>query len=246
MVPSLTELLCDLGLQKQIVGRTGFCVHPKSAVRSIPKVGGTKDVDVGKIRDLRPTHVVVNIDENRRELVDELANFVDNIFVTHPRSPADNLRLYEDFGHLFHCQERAEELQHEFATACREIESAARPEPRRVLYLIWRDPWMTVSPDTYIAQMLALINWQTVPQYPDGRYPEIELSEYADAVDHVLLSSEPFPFRDKHIEEVRQCFGAGVGVSLVDGEMLSWYGSRAIAGVRYLATLDEKLTATVQ
>jgi ABC-type hemin transport system substrate-binding protein len=83
-VPSVTELLCDLGLASQIVGRTGFCIHPREIVRSIPKVGGTKDVNVDRIRELAPTHLVVNIDENRKETVEELARFVPSVVVTHP------------------------------------------------------------------------------------------------------------------------------------------------------------------
>ena len=91
LVPSITELLCDLGLAGQLVGRTGFCVHPWETVRRIPKVGGTKDVRLDRIRELAPTHVVVNVDENRREDAEALAEFVPEVIVTHPRAPRDNL-----------------------------------------------------------------------------------------------------------------------------------------------------------
>jgi ABC-type hemin transport system substrate-binding protein len=94
LVPSITELLCDLGLSEQLVGRTGFCIHPREIVRTIPKVGGTKDVKLDRVRRLAPTHAVVNIEENRRETAEALAGFVPHIIVTHPRSPRDNLDLY--------------------------------------------------------------------------------------------------------------------------------------------------------
>jgi ABC-type hemin transport system substrate-binding protein len=94
LVPSLTELLCDLDLAGQLVGRTGFCIHPRDIVKDIPKVGGTKDVNVDKLRALAPTHVILNIDENRRELLDDIQDFVDHVFVTHPLAPGDNPGLY--------------------------------------------------------------------------------------------------------------------------------------------------------
>src|SRR6476659_2450979 len=93
LVPSLTELLCDLGLAGCLVGRTGFCIHPAATVRAIPKVGGTKDVNIEKIRRLAPTHLVVNIDENEKPAVDTLAAFIPSVIVTHPLAPRDNLGL---------------------------------------------------------------------------------------------------------------------------------------------------------
>src|ERR687892_517302 len=94
LVPSLTELLCDLGLAGELVGRTGFCVHPREVVRRIPKVGGTKSVNIARLRELAPTHVIVNIDENEKPTVDEIARFVPHVIVTHPLHPRDNVALY--------------------------------------------------------------------------------------------------------------------------------------------------------
>ena len=246
LVPSITELLCDLGLGGQLVGRTGFCIHPWETVRHIPKVGGTKDVRMDRVRELAPTHVVVNIDENRKEDADALAEFVPDVVVTHPQSPRDNLDLYRQMGREFDREREAEELCGRFERAYGRAAESARPE-RRVLYLIWRDPWMSVSRETYISQTLALFNWHTVPAgdqpvvlgSPQGdqgrrvRYPEVELSDFAGQVDRVLLSSEPFHFKDRHVAEVAALV-PGAEVSLIDGEMTSWYGSRAIAGLDYL------------
>jgi ABC-type Fe3+-hydroxamate transport system substrate-binding protein len=240
LVPSITELLCDLDLSEELVGRTGFCIHPWETVRTIPKVGGTKDLKFDRIRELEPTHVVVNIDENRKEDAEALAEFIPNVVVTHPLGPRDNLDLYRQMGREFDRESEAEALCEKFEAAQARVE--ARPE-QRVIYLIWRDPWMTIAVGTYIAQTLALFNWRNVQPVdvgnPEGdkglraRYPEVDLADFAD-VDRVLLSSEPFHFKAEHVAEVEGLV-PGAKVSLIDGEMTSWYGSRAIAGLDYLA-----------
>lgn len=235
LVPSVTELLCDLGLAGSLVGRTGFCIHPREVVASIPKVGGTKDVKIDRIRELAPTHVVVNIDENLLETVDELATFVPSVVVTHPLGPLDNPPLYRLLGGIFGRGEEAEALCEAFDNALAEVVAEDWP-PLDVLYLIWRDPWMTVSSDTYIARMLELVGWRTIPRHAGSRYPTVELPDDAKGVDRVLLPSEPYRFRAKHVPELEQLF-PDVPVLLVDGEATSWYGSRAITGVRALAAL---------
>lgn len=234
LVPSLTELVCDLGLAERLVGRTGFCIHPRETVRRIPKVGGTKDVKLDKVRALAPTHVLVNIDENRRETAAALSEFVPRVIVTHPLRPRDNLALYRLIGGVFGAAERAEALCGEFERALAELSGAVAADPEDVLYLIWREPWMTVAPDTYIARTLELVGWRTLPRECGDRYPEVELPPFAGAVDRVLLSSEPFHFKPAHVAEVAALV-PGAEVTLIDGEMTSWYGSRAIAGLRYLA-----------
>jgi ABC-type Fe3+-hydroxamate transport system substrate-binding protein len=239
LVPSLTELVCALGLGAQLVGRTGFCVHPKDVVRSVPKVGGTKDVNLAKVRALAPTHVVLNIDENRKETADELATFVPNLVVTHPLGPLDNLDLYRQFGRVFGRASEAEALCARFQSAYDEAHKLRLPA-RRVLYLIWKDPWMTVSRDTYISRTLALFGLETVPAGAAERYPKLEDLRSVDA-DLVLLSSEPYRFRDRHLAEVAGL--TGKSALLVDGEMTSWYGPRAIAGLDYLRNFAERTLA---
>lgn len=237
LVPSITELLIDLGLRDHVVGRTGFCIHPRDLVRDIPKVGGTKDVKLERVRALAPTHVLVNIDENELPTVDALHEFVPHVVVTHPQAPDDNVALYRLCGCIFGRVDPAErlcaELQREL-DACRAIDW-----PREaVLYLIWRDPWMTVASDTYIARTLVLVGWQ-VPHGPGGergaaRYPTLtDLDAEVARVDRVLLSSEPFMFRARHVDELRARFPEKL-IQLIDGEMTSWYGSRAIRGLAYL------------
>jgi ABC-type Fe3+-hydroxamate transport system substrate-binding protein len=241
LVPSITELLCDLALADHVVGRTGFCIHPWETVREIPKVGGTKDVLMDRVRELEPTHVVVNVDENLKEDAETLAEFVPHVVVTHPQEPRDNLALYRQMGAEFDREAEAERMCERFEEAYTRATGVER-SPRSGLYLIWRDPWMTVAPDTYIAQTLALFGWTQPVEVgsPEGdaglqvRYPEVDLAEFAGKVDRVLLSSEPFHFKEQHLTEV-EGLASGASVSLIDGEMTSWYGSRAIAGLDYLA-----------
>ena len=241
LVPSITELVCDLGLAGALVGRTGFCIHPRATVRAIPKVGGTKDVNVARIRELAPTHVIVNIDENEKPVADELARFVPAVIVTHPLAPRDNLALYRLLGGIFCCQDRAAQLGNAFAHAYDNAVNACAGLPRQnVLYLIWRKPWMTVARDTYISRTLALIGWDTLPASAHARYPEIELDAAVLAnVDRVLLSTEPYSFRSRDVAFVQGLLPPGTHctVSLIDGEMTSWYGSRAIQGLRELARM---------
>ncbi len=233
LVPSITELLCDLGMAEQLVGRTGFCVHPWDTVRTIPKLGGTKDVELERIRELDPTHAIVNVDENRFETAQALAGFVPNIVVTHPQAPGDNLDLYRLLGGIFGREAQAAGLCNAFEHAYAAALSGPPRPMREVLYLIWREPWMTVAPETYISKTLALFNWHTRPGGAAARAPEIEIAAFAGKVDRVLLSSEPYHFHERHIAEVAAAM-PGAEVSLIDGEMTSWYGSRAIAGLRYL------------
>ena len=238
LVPSITELLFELGVGDRVVGRTPFCVHPREGVAKVPRVGGTKTPRPDRIRALEPTHVILNVDENRREDADALAEFVPNVIVTHPLGPRDNPALFRLIGGIFSSGDATRRLCGAFEQAIAALECAARGLPeRRVLYLIWRDPWMTVSRDTYVSRTLALVNFRTAGHDPCRRYPELALTgELLDAVDLVLLSSEPFPFKERHIAEIRAHAGARCpSIRLFDGEMASWYGSRAIRAMDYLA-----------
>ena len=233
LVPSITELLCALDLTPQLVGRTGFCVHPRAALRKIPKVGGTKDVDLQAIRALAPSHVVVNIDENRREAAAALREFVPHVVVTHPLGPTDNPPLMRLLGGIFGRDAQANALAAAFEQRYQWVCAQRMGPAQRVLYLIWRDPWMSVARDTYISRMLALFAWHTLPAEGTSRYPLVKLEDFVGQVDRVLLSSEPYPFRARHLAEIRAAL-PGVPVALINGEMTSWYGSRALEGLNYL------------
>jgi ABC-type Fe3+-hydroxamate transport system substrate-binding protein len=239
LVPSITEMLCDFGLAPRLVGRTGFCIHPREVVAAIPKVGGTKDVNIEKIRRLAPTHVIVNIDENEKPTVDLLAGFVPHVVVTHPNTPRDNLALARLVGGIFGVEAAAERWCAAFEAEYAALRASTPGPARTVLYCIWQDPWMTVSRDTYIAAMLAEIGWQ-VPALDAGRYPRFHWSqELVQGLDAVLLSTEPYRFTEAHADALEKQLG--IPVLLVDGEMMSWYGSRALGGLRYLRRLRAML-----
>ncbi len=242
LVPSLTELLFALDLGPQVVGRTGFCVHPREAVRAVPKVGGTKDVDVARVIALAPTHLIVNVDENERPTVERLAPHVGEVIVTHPLTVADNLDLYERFGRTFDRVAQSAGLSAALRHALN-VAATRQWRPLKVVYLIWKAPWMTVSRNTYIADTLARVGLHVIVPVSERRYPEVDWTATPPhAADLVLFSSEPYRFRerdarafaDEHGLDPRRCM-------TIDGEMTSWYGSRAIEGVHHLVALRERI-----
>jgi ABC-type Fe3+-hydroxamate transport system substrate-binding protein len=234
-VPSLTELLFALGLGGRVVARTGFCIHPRDAVRRVVKTGGTKDPDLAALRALAPTHLVVNVDENRRECVDAAREFVPNVIVTHPMDPADNPRLYALLGAIFDREREAVRLADAFDMALAALERTAAGLPReRVLYLIWKKPWMSVARDTYVSRTLSRAGMDTLPAEAARRYPAIDDGDpvWNDA-DRILLSTEPYAFRPRDVAALQR--SCAKPVALIDGEWTSWYGVRAIESMRALA-----------
>jgi hypothetical protein len=247
LVPSVTELLAALGLAPYLVARTGYCTHPADGLAAVPKVGGTKDVNLAKLRRLAPTHAIVNVDENRRDTVAALRGFVPQIVVTHPCGPEDVGALIAQMAQVFAAMPgvaaRATVLNAELQAELRATQPDARAE-RSVLYLIWREPWMTVARDTYIARLLGRVNWRTLPVVEGGdrgaaRYPVFTGNEgWLHDVTEVLLPSEPYAFATEHLPQAQQlCPRARV--RLVDGELLSWYGARTAAGLRYVRGLAD-------
>jgi ABC-type Fe3+-hydroxamate transport system substrate-binding protein len=250
LVPSLTELSIELGLRDRLVARTGFCIHPAAGVAGIPKIGGTKDVNLAKLQALAPTHVLVNVDENRLETVNAIRAWPQPpaIIVTHPLTPQDNLGLIAQMVERFGAHGGVRQRGARLSQALRDelaLTRAAGREPRRVLYLIWREPWMTVARDTYIAAMLARVAWRSWPDLAGGvsgaaRYPVVNGDEpWLASIDRVLLSSEPYRFTGAHLAAA-QALCPNARVQLVDGELLSWYGARALPGLRYLRRLADE------
>ncbi|MFO1146581.1 MAG: helical backbone metal receptor [Rhodospirillales bacterium] len=238
LIPSLTELLFDLGLAERVVGRTAFCVHPAGRIKAVRSVGGTKTVNMAKLRQAAPTHILVNIDETPRALAEELTAEGYTVVVTHPVEVADNLALYRLLGGIFGAGPAAAALCARFERAYAAAVGEAEGRPRcRALYLIWCDPWMTVTPETYVSKMLALAGWDTRPAAADRRYPEVVLDETTlSGVERVLFASEPFPFSERHLAAFREAHPRHADKALaIDAEMVSWYGSRAVAGLAYLA-----------
>jgi hypothetical protein len=250
LVPSLTELVAALGLGGRLVARTGWCIHPADVVATVPRVGGTKTVNLAKLRRLAPTHVLVNVDENLRETVEAIRGWgraAPEIVVTHPVDAEDNLALVAQMAGHFAAQPGVAERAGLLSEALRHELDATRPAGRpevAVLYLIWHGPWMTVARDTYLSRMLGRINWQTLPAVHGGesgatRYPVLSGAEpWLARVERVLLSSEPFSFEAGHLDEA-QALCPNASVQRVDGELLSWYGFRALAGLAYLRALAD-------
>ncbi|MBS1585615.1 MAG: ABC transporter substrate-binding protein [Bacteroidetes bacterium] len=233
LVPSQTELLYDLGLEAEVVGITKFCVHPESWFRAKKRVGGTKQLHLDKIRELRPDLVIANKEENLKEQIDELAKDTP-MWISDIKSIDEGLQMIGAVGSLVNKEAQANSLVNDIASGFEMLQKAT--EVKRVAYFIWRDPWMSVGGDTFISNMIQTTGWKNVLSDME-RYPEISLEETAahkPAI--VLLSSEPFPFREKHIAEVKSVMPE-VEVLLVDGEMFSWYGSRMLKAIPYFSEL---------
>ena len=240
LVPSITELLYDLDLEPHIVGRTQYCVHPHDRVGRLPSVGGTKKIKLSRLLGLAPTHVIVNVDETPQALAETIADAGPRVIVTHPLGPLDNPALYSLIGDLFDRRKAAAALTRRFGAVLADLRRDTGSLPhRRVLPLIWRDPWMTVSPDTYVARMLELVHWNVVTEATGPRYPEVSLGEVIPAgVDLILLTTEPYPFTATDAEELRAAYGLpNEQVLVIDGQAISWYGSRALSGIGHLGHL---------
>jgi ABC-type Fe3+-hydroxamate transport system substrate-binding protein len=225
LVPSVTETLFALGCGDRVAGRTTFCVHPADQVRAVPVVGGTKDPDVARIRELAPDLVLANREENRREDVEAMGRAGLRVHVSYPRDLASLASYLDALGALLGAEDQASATVEAIERARR---SHRRPDrPARALYLIWREPWMAAGKDTFVDAMLAECGFENVAA-GEGRYPAIDLSAYRDAgLDGVLLSSEPFPFGERHRAEVAARAGLPLArVQLVSGEAFSWFGCR--------------------
>lgn len=236
LCPSLTELVFDLGRGDALVGRTKFCVHPAARVDAVEVVGGTKNPKVERIRALAPDLVLLNEEENRREDAEALQSAGIRCHVSFPRSAQDTAAMVRSIGAALESAAAAERIAGEIeARAARVRNRAAALPPVRYAYLIWRRPYMSVNDDTFIASLLALAGGVNVFGGAVERYPEIDESALAAAAPAlVLLSTEPFPFGEKHAEELSRATGIERGrFRIVDGERLSWHGSRTPAGIDY-------------
>ena len=242
LVPSQTELLVFLGLEKNIVGITKFCIHPKNLRKSKTVVGGTKKVHFDKIRELNPDIILCNKEENTLGMVLELEKIAP-VHVSEIIDFEDVLILIEMYGKLFDRSQEANQLKLKLQKQKREFEKEIPVIPGKVAYFIWREPWMVVGGDTFINSLLKLNNWENVFENKESRYPEIKLEELKRLKpDLILLSSEPFPFKEKHVEEMRQI--CNVPIELVDGEYFSWYGSRLIPAFDYFKKLQKLLSGS--
>lgn len=237
LVPSQTELLADLGLEAETVGITRFCVHPTHWYRSKPRVGGTKDFKFERIAALQPDLILANKEENTAEGIAQLsAHF--RVWVSDIVRFSDALDMITTIGNLTCRQAQATQIINVIETARHQhatLSPALRP---RAAYLIWRNPYMVAANNTFINSMLTDICGFDNAFAHLSRYPTLALSDLVDvAADVLFLSSEPYPFRDKHIAELRANLPAHTRIMLTNGEMWSWYGSRLIQAIPYLSQI---------
>jgi len=236
LVPSQTELLCDLGGADRLVGATDFCTEPAALLQHVARIGGTKRFNFQRIDELAPDLIIGNLEENYKEGIDRLAERYP-VWMSDIYSLADNSSMLRSLGQLIGQSASAEALVSEIeegfnALPSQPIGSAA--------YLIWRKPWMVAAGNTFINAMMTHAGFENV--FEDlARYPEVTLEQISAArPDFILLSDEPFPFKDDHIVEM-QAAVPGARVMIIDAMPFSWYGSRMRLAADYFLSLRKRL-----
>ncbi len=252
IVPSQTELLYDLGLGDRVAGITKFCIHPDEWFRTKTRIGGTKTIKMDVIDQLQPDLIIANKEENVKEQVEELATQYP-VWVSDVNNLEDALEMIAVVGSITSTINKAEEI----AGAIKKRFDAMAPNSRRAFgkpsaaeglrtpdstcYLIWKDPYITVGGDTFINNMLQYAGLTNIFAHLN-RYPEITISMLQTTSPRlVLLSSEPYPFRQKHVDELKQQLPHS-NIILVDGELFSWYGSRLLKTPSYFTELGQRIS----
>jgi ABC-type Fe3+-hydroxamate transport system substrate-binding protein len=232
LVPSQTELLADLGLEDEVAGITKFCVHPDGWFRSKPRVGGTKTVHIERVAHLKPDLIIANKEENVEEQVMQLKQ-VAPVWVSDIHTLPDALEMISQVSAICNRQQEGEDIAARIRTSFHQLGRAAEV---RAAYSIWYKPWMWAGNDTFIHDIMLRCGLVNV-FHDTPRYPEMDLERLkALRPEVVLLSSEPYPFKQKHAAEVQAAL-PDTKVLLADGEMFSWYGSRLLHTAEYLTAL---------
>jgi ABC-type Fe3+-hydroxamate transport system substrate-binding protein len=244
LVPSQTELLHYFGLDKEVIAITKFCVHPDEWFKNKIRVGGTKSINIDLIKKLQPDLIIANKEENEKEQIEELATEF-NVWITDVNTLKDALAMIKDVGELTHKEKESETLITRIKDEFYQLQTSN--QKLQTCYLIWQKPFITVGGDTFINDMMKYCSLQNIFE-TRNRYPEITLDDLHIAnppagrqgCQLVLLSSEPYPFKQKQIDELQQQL-PGKKIVLVDGEMFSWYGSRLLKAPKYFKSLSESL-----
>ena len=237
LVPSQTELLFDLGLDKEVNGITKFCFHPAEWRKTKTIVGGTKNINTAVIKKLHPDLIIANKEENRQDQVEALAKEYP-VWLTDISDLQGALKMIHDIGELTSTSKKAVVIIEQIKTAFEKL----KPKNKKIktCYLIWQKPHMTVGKDTFINDMMEQCGFENVYAHKK-RYPVIDIHELNRTnCELLILSSEPYPFKQKHINELQQQL-PGIKIILADGEMFSWYGSRLLKAVVYFAKLNSTL-----
>ncbi|MBB2144346.1 ABC transporter substrate-binding protein [Pedobacter sp. LMG 31464] len=240
IVPSQTELLFDLGLDEEVIGITKFCIHPIEKFASKTKIGGTKKLLIEKIRDLKPDLIIGNKEENTRGEIELLMQEFP-VWISDIHNLEESMKTITEIGELINREPEAAYLNHLIHAGFTDLQTLAVTKNihQSVAYLIWKDPYMFAGRNTFIDDILRKIGLQNIIE--QSRYPELTLDELKTLnPQFIFLSSEPYPFKGKHIEEIQSAL-PNAKVRLVDGEMFSWYGSRLVKAVNYLFHLQDDL-----
>jgi len=238
IVPSQTELLYYLGAEKQIVGITKFCIHPKSKVSNVQKVGGTKNLNIQLIRDLKPDLIIGNKEENDQNDIEILSKEFP-VWMSDIKNLDEALEMIYGIGAVINRNNSASELMHKINSQFLSFK-AMKPK-KRTLYFIWNKPFMAAGKNTFIDDMMIRCGFINCAEKDNGRYPEYDLKQIKELnPELILLSSEPFPFKETHLQFF-QTEMPNAMVKIVDGEMFSWYGSRLLSAVDYYKILIKDL-----
>ncbi len=237
LVPSQTELLAHLDLHDEVVGITKFCIHPDDWFRSKTRIGGTKKINIEKIQQLQPDLIIANKEENVKEEV-EILETQFPVWTSDCNNLTQACDMIMQLGIITGKQKKAIEIVKQIQENFAQLQCPL--QKLRAAYLIWQNPYMTVGGDTFIHSMLEIVGFRNI--YANAtRYPEITIEELKNRnPELVILSSEPFPFKQKHIDEL-QIHLPTTKIILADGEMFSWYGSRLLKAPAYFATLYEQI-----
>jgi hypothetical protein len=240
LVPSQTELLYDLGLRDEVIGITKFCIHPVEWFRRKQRVGGTKNLKIDLIKSLNPDLILANKEENLKEEIEILQNDF-NVYVSDISTINEALQMIEDIGKLVHCQQKSIEIVNGIKAEMMTQSRLEKKDKIDALYLIWQNPYMVAGNDTFIHDMMLEAGFNNLVK--QNRYPMMTLEEIKSINPTVImLSSEPFPFADKHIIEWQMQL-PNTKIILVDGELFSWYGSRMLKSFQYFRGLYEELSS---
>lgn len=232
-MPSQTELLFYLGLHKEIIGITKFCIHPADKFKQTTKVGGTKQLNIKLIKELKPDLIIANKEENERSQIEELMTICP-VWISDISNLDEALGMIKGVGQLVDREAQAAALAGLIAERFYKLNIPS--QNLKAAYLIWRKPYMVAGQNTFIDDMLQRCGLTNV--FELGRYPEVTNEMLIAAnPDVVFLSSEPYPFKQKHIDEFKALL-PNAKVLLVDGEMFSWYGSRLLEAPGYFEGLS--------
>jgi len=238
LVPSKTELLADFGLEEEVVGITKFCIHPKLWFKNKSRVGGTKNIDISKIIELQPSLVIANKEENDKEQIERLPPEI-LVWLSDIKTFEDALQMIKNLGNLLQVQNKANEILTQIKKA-KSTYIKKNSSKIRAAYMIWDKPMMVAGGDTYINAMMQLAGFQNVFAH-QNRYPTVIQEElYHQKPEVLLLSSEPFPFKQKHLAKYQNIL-PNSKILLADGTMFSWYGSRLSKAFPYFTTLKNNL-----